>query len=109
MRSTLDLPLFGSETVSNKTFGNNEASLKKCDIAQFPLECKDQLKLFVNTYEVVRICGPIANQTIEIAQENYPHLQGVPLADYSRGDEDLEVDIMIGADYYWSIVLNHVV
>ena len=54
--------------------------------------------MFVNAYEVARICGPIANQTIEIAQQNYPHLQGVPL-----------VDIMIGADYYWSIVLNHVV
>ena len=25
------------------------------------------------------------------------------------GDEDLEVDVMIGADYYWSIVQNHVV
>ena len=68
-----------------------------------------QLKVFVNAYEVELICGPIANQTIEIAQQSYPHLQGLPLADYSRGDEDLEVDIMIGADYYWSIVQNHVV
>ena len=73
------------------------------------LKCQDQLKVFVNAYEVELICGPIANQTIEIAQQNYPHLQGLPLADYSRGDGDLEVDIMIGADYYWSIVQNHVV
>ena len=109
LRSKLGLPSFGSETVLIKTFGNNEASLKKCDIVQFALECQDQLKVFVNAYEVELICGPIANQTIEIAQQSYPHLQGLPLADYSRGDEDLEVDIMIGADYYWSIVQNHVV
>ena len=48
-------------------------------------------------------------QTIEVAQQCYPHLQGLPLADYSQGDEELEVDILIGADYYWSVVQNHVV
>ena len=55
------------------------------------------------------ICGPIAGQTIEIAQQSYPHLQGPPFAVCSYGEEELEVDIMIGADYYWSIVQNHVV
>ena len=111
LRSKLGLPSFGSETVLIKTFGNNEALLKKCDSVQFALECQDQLKVFVIAYEGELICGPIANlnQTIEIAQQNYSHLQGLPLADYCCGDEDLEVDIMIGADYYWSIVQNHVV
>ena len=65
--------------------------------------------MFVNAYEVELICGPIAGQTIEIAQQSYPHLQGLPFADCSYGEEELEVDIMIGADYYWSIVQNHVV
>ena len=51
----------------------------------------------------------IANQTIEVAQQYYPHLQGLPLADYSRGDEELEVDIMIREDYYWSVVQNNIV
>ena len=51
----------------------------------------------------------IANQTIEVAQQYYPHLQGLPLADYSRGDEELEVDIMIGEDYFWSVVQNNTV
>ena len=33
----------------------------------------------------------------------------MPLADYSRGDEGLEIDVMLGADYYWTVVQNHVV
>ena len=53
--------------------------------------------MFINAYEVDLICGPIANQTIEVAQQCYPHLQGLPLADYSQGGEELEVDILIGA------------
>ena len=109
LRNKLGLPSIGNETVLIKTFGNNEASLKKCDIVQFALECQDQLTVFVNAYEVDLICGPITNQTVAVAQQSYPHLQGLPLADCSHGDEELEVDIMIGADYYWSIVQNHVV
>ena len=65
--------------------------------------------MLINAYEVELICGPIKNQTIEIAQQCYPHLQGLPLADHSRGDEDLEIDVIIGADHYWSVVQNHVV
>ena len=108
-RNELCLPSIGTETVLIKTFGNNEPSLKKCNIVQFALECQDNLRVFINAYEVELICGPIANQTIEIAQQCYPHLQGLPLADYSRGDEGLEIDVMLGADYYWTVVRNHVV
>lgn len=70
---------------------------------------QDQLKVFVNAYGVDLVCGPIANQTIEVAQQSYPHLHGLPLADCFYGEEELEIDVMIGADYYWSVVQNHVV
>lgn len=109
LRSKLSLPPIGSDTVLIQTFGNNELSLKQCNIVQLALECQDNLTVFVNAYEVKLICGPIANQTTEISQQCYPHLQGLPLADHSRGEEDLEIDIMIGAYHYWSVVQNHVV
>ena len=109
LRNELCLPSIRTETVLIKTFGNNEPSLKKCNIVQFALECQDNLRVFINAYKVELICGPIANQTIEIAERFYLHLQGLPLADYLRGDEGLEIDVMLGADYYWTVVQNHVV
>ena len=81
--SKLSLPPVGSDTVLIQTFGNNESSLKQCRILQFALECQDNSTVFINTYEVELICGPITNQTIEIAQQCYPHLQGLPLPDQS--------------------------
>ena len=47
--------------------------------------------------------SPISNQSIKVALEEYPHLCGLNLADSSTlsGDNDVEVDILIGADYYW--------
>ena len=100
----MNLPPIRSNTVLIQTFGNNELSLKQCSIVQFALECQDNLTVFINAYEVKLMCGPITNQTIEIAQQCYPHLQGLLMADHSRGDEDLEIDVMIGADHYWSVV-----
>ena len=42
-------------------------------------------------------------------KSDHPHLQNLPLADSASGDGELEVNVMIGADYYCSFVQNHVV
>ena len=97
------------DNVLIKPFGKEDATLKRCDVVQFVVECTDNLNVFINAYEVDVICGPIANQTIDFAQQHYSHLQNLPLTDSASGDGGLEVDVMIGADYYWSFVQNHVV
>ena len=79
LRNELCLPSIRRGTVLIKTFGNNEPLLKKRNIVQFALECQDNLRVFINAYEVELIFGPIANQTIEIARHCYPHFQGLPL------------------------------
>ena len=105
----MNLSTISTDKVLIKPFGRQEAILKKCDVVQFVIECADSLNVFVSAYDVDVICGPIANQTINFAQQHYSHLQNLPLADSAAGDGDLDVDIMIGADYYWSFVQNHVV
>ena len=109
LRNQLCLPTINTDNVLIKPFGKEDATLKRCDVVQFVVECRDNLNVFINAYEVDVICGPIANQTIDFAQQHYPHLQNLPLADSASGDKGLEVDVMIGADYYWSFVQNHVV
>ena len=34
---------------------------------------------------------------------------GLRLADYSTGDQNLDVDILIGSDYYWNLVTGHTI
>ena len=109
LRNQLCLPTINTDNVLIKPFEKEDATLKRCDVVQFVVECRDNLNVFINAYEVDVICGPIANQTIDFAQQHYPYLQNLPLADSASGDKGLEVDVMIGADYYWSFVQNHVV
>ena len=60
----------------------------------------------MEAYSVPTICSAISNQSIKVALEEYPHLCSLNLADSSTlsADNDVEVDILIGADYYWKFL-----
>ena len=60
-------------------------------------------------YVVPTICAPISNQMIQFTQKTYPHLHGPELADNSHGSEELSVDLLIGADFYWHLVTGETV
>ena len=64
------------------------------------------MELYAKGYVVPTICNPICSQTIEAAVEKYPHLQGLCLAEKSYSTNEVEVDVLLGADYYWNFVTN---
>ena len=41
------------------------------------------------------------------ASKKYPHLTNLHLADYSSGQHDAEVEILVGSDHYWKIVTGN--
>ena len=45
-------------------------------------------------------------QTIEAAVEKYPHLQSLCLAEKSYSTDEVEVDVLLGAHYFWNFVTN---
>jgi hypothetical protein len=63
----LNLQAVGSETVSVqnqiKTFGNEQPSVKKCDVLQLAVECAENLKVYINAYEI-----DLADGFIELRQ-----------------------------------------
>ena len=66
------------------------------------------ISMYLNAYTVPFICSPVNHQCIDLAQKNDPHLMDLKLADSSEGTLDLEVDCMISADYYWTLVTDEV-
>ena len=54
------------------------------------------------------VCSPICCQPISVVQNSYEHLSGLKLADSADSGENLEINILIGADHYWSLVTGHV-
>ena len=81
VRDQLILPSTGKESLLIKTYGN--------DVTSQPTEC-----------EKVKVS--IGSQQINTAQNQFAHLQDIELADSNHGNEELQIDLLIGADFMWS-------
>ena len=109
VREKLQLPYTKlNDKILIKEFGNEQGTLKYCNMVQLAVRGADNLVTFINAYEVDVICSPISGQAIDFARWNYPHLRNLPLADGGKG-ENLEIDVLIGADHIWGFLLDHVV
>ena len=79
--------------------------MQSCDVVSVCLRSlNDDLNMYITTFAILTICSPIANQVVDVAARSYSHLSDLPLADFCVAESDVDVDMLIGADYFWSIV-----
>ena len=109
LRDRLNLPTVNTRKVLIKEFGNVKGTMQTCDTVQLAVKCADNLTVYINAFVVPLICSPISNQVIDLAKDIYPHLKNLPLADSGDGLTDMEIDVMIGADFMHCFTLDHVI
>ena len=63
----------------------------------------------MSLFAVSLIYEPLSTQSITCAIEKYSHLSNLELADPPSGDEELNIDILIGSEYYWKLVTGEVI
>ena len=52
------------------------------------------------------ICTPITSQNLSFAKPEYAHLKNINLGDSNIDNKNLNIDILIGADFSWDIILD---
>ena len=109
VRERLKLPTIATETIRIKTFGNSEGYDKTCDIVNFGVRIKSGAMLEIAALVVPLICSPLTSQPITTSGECQEHLLGLELADSADSDDVLEVDVLIGSDWYWNLVTGRVI
>ena len=57
---------------------------------------------------VSKLAAPIRN-SVRAHLHTIPHLQKLPLAQSVTGDENFNVSVLIGADYFWDFIQDHIV
>ena len=57
----------------------------------------------MSRFSVPVICGPVSGQKIDFVKNSYPFLRDLKLAD--SGQNKGKIDLLIGADFYWSVVM----
>ena len=99
LKSKLNLKPMKTETVHLNTFGGNSFQKQSCELVRFRLKNHVGEEIEIAALSYPTICSPLPSKV----KVNYPHLEGLALAD-SLDDSCGDIDIVIGSDYYWDLV-----
>ena len=85
------------------TFGSTDGHPHVCNRVKIGLELKDGQTTHLTLYSIPIICEPLPHQPVTFYQDQFEHLAGLNLADPTDDDTQLEVDVLIGLDHYWTL------
>ncbi|XP_064639580.1 uncharacterized protein LOC135495093 [Lineus longissimus] len=102
----LQLKPDGEITVNIATFGS-EPTTQKVKYAAVNVETTSGSHIKVNALIVPTICAPL-NNCVTADVLNLPHIRGLRLAQPITVQNSLSISVLIGADFYWQFVGNHV-
>ena len=71
---------------------------------KFSIKAKDGAMIYVTALVVPVVCDPVCHQPVSLTQRTYDYLFGLDLADSSTSGSDLDIDVLLGSDYYWTLV-----
>ena len=100
----LSLTSEDEKSLTIMTIGSKREQTHVCNLVRLGLPTKDEISKQLMLFTVPTICEPIAGQPISICCNDFDHLAGLELTDYSDGNESQEIDILIGSDQYWELV-----
>ena len=95
-----------TESISISTFGDTTHQSKQYPVANLDLITRQGI-VTLSAIIVPSIAAPIKN-IVPRVQAYHDYLKYLPLASHTA-DEEVQIDLLIGADFFWSIVKSHVV
>ena len=75
---------------------------------EFSIKAKDGAMIYITALVVPVVCDPVCHQPVSLTQGIYDYLSGLDLADSSTSGADLDIDVLVGSDYYWTLVTGRV-
>ena len=104
VKDALTLKSHDKHSMSIMTFGYGERNLSECDLVRLGVATRDGMDQEVEWFIVPLMCQPLTSQPFDLCKSKYPHLCDLDLVDSSDKEGSIDVDLLIGSDYYWCIV-----
>ena len=95
-------------TMQISAFGGNEGEMRNLDRATLSIETENRERIAMEVIIVQKIAAPI-HMKERLYVNNLPYLRGLQLAHPVTHEEKFNISLLVGADYYWSIVQDDVV
>ena len=108
MATKLNLQPNNKESISLASFGSNSAAHRNLPVGVIQVHTITGDKISISVLIVPKIAPPLQNLPRTSLQQ-VPHLNGLQLVHPITENENFEISVLIGADYYWSFVQDHIV
>ncbi|XP_063447872.1 uncharacterized protein LOC134727420 [Mytilus trossulus] len=89
-------------------FGGNEGQVHHLDKANIAIETVDNQRIEIEVIIVPKIAAPIQTKSQKEIKA-LPYLRGLRLAHPICAEDKFNISLLIGADYYWSIVEDEII
>ena len=97
-----------TEGLALASFGTDSATYQQLGVATVKVEINSGELIPISVLIVPSIAAPIQNSVCASAT-SMPHLRGLKLAHPVTPDKDFKISLLIGTDYYWTFVQDHIV
>jgi len=108
LASQLKLTTQGKECVAISPFGASEASNQTLPITTIFLKTTDGGEIPISVLVVPKISQPLRNLPFSYVKE-LPYLKGIRFIHAISDNQEFNISVLIGADFYWSIVQETVI
>ena len=104
LQHELSLQPKGEQNMSIVTFGSRGENSQPYSIVDVCMRLRKGGMKDLRVFVVPSIFEALTGHPITLCQEGYTHLAGLLFANALDGSDALEVDVLLGCDYYWSII-----
>ncbi|XP_065902449.1 uncharacterized protein [Dysidea avara] len=108
-KNSLGLDRVKKQKLSIATFGASQSSTTCSDVVRVGISTKDGEGEILDVLVVPHICQPLSAQPIDLCSKIYTHLAPLNLADTHHNDTPLEIDMLVGSDFYWQLTTGDVI
>ena len=107
LAAELQLTRETTETIYLASFGRTTRKVQQVDIATVHVIAENRQMIPVRVLVVPTISTPINNRTQHVSE--LPYLHGLRLVHPGTSDSTFQISMLIGTDFYWDIVEDHVI
>ncbi|XP_065904066.1 uncharacterized protein [Dysidea avara] len=97
-----------TEQVSLSSFGNPVSAARLLQVSTILIHTQEQSPIPISDLVVPKLAAPLQN-SMRMEITKLPYLKGLQLAHPVTEDDDFEITVLLGADYYWTFVQDQVV
>ena len=103
----LDIVSTGEEKIAISGFGQNETSMRNLRTAKLYVQGETREMIPIEVLIVPKIANPVRTQRNVTTRLTY--LKGLRLAHPTTLNDDFEISLLIGADFYWDFIEDEVI